>query len=145
MFIASDLLDILVPGLAGLFVQSVAIAVLPVAALAPQAQVAQVLHHDILQPCPARAPRRVPRLTRGRLARLQLIQFAPDKADRLLSQVMLGQSGGNGRAAATSCGPTHSTRYSSSTSVSEPARSTNQQAVLSVSEYPRLLLSFPFS
>ena len=43
VFIASDLLDILVPGLAGLFVQSVAIAVLPVAALAPQAQVAQVL------------------------------------------------------------------------------------------------------
>ena len=94
VFIASDLLDILVPGLAGLFVRSVAIAVLPVAALAPQAQVAQVLHHDILQPCPARAPRRVPRLTRGRLARLQLIQLAPDKADRLLSQVMLGQSGG---------------------------------------------------
>ena len=63
VFIASDLLDMLVPGLAGLFVQSVAIAALPVAAL----QVAQVLHHDILQPCPARAPRRVPRLTRVRL------------------------------------------------------------------------------
>ena len=48
---------------------------------------------------------------------------------------MLGQSGGNGRAAATPCGPTHSTRYSSSASVSEPARSTNQQAFLSVCEY----------
>ena len=77
VFIASDLLDILVPGLAGLFVQSVAIAVLPVAALAPPAQVAQLVHHDILQPCPARAPRRVPRLPRGRLARLQLILIKP--------------------------------------------------------------------
>ena len=48
---------------------------------------------------------------------------------------MLGQSGGHGRAAATPCGPTHSTRYSSSASVSEPARSTNQQAFLSVCEY----------
>ena len=64
VFIASDL--------AGLFVQSVATAVLPVAALAPQAQVPQVLHHDILQPCPARAPGRVPLLTRVSLARLQL-------------------------------------------------------------------------
>ena len=68
VFIASDLLDMLVPGLAGLFVQSVASAALPVAAL----QVAQVLHHDILQPCPARAPGRVPLLTRVSLARLQL-------------------------------------------------------------------------
>ena len=46
VFIASDLLDMLVPGLAGLFVQSVAIAALPVAAL----QVAQVLQPTYFNP-----------------------------------------------------------------------------------------------
>ena len=63
VFIASDL--------AGLFVQSVATAVLPVAALAPQAQVAQMGDDDILQPCPARAARRAFRLTLGACKELQ--------------------------------------------------------------------------
>ena len=144
VFIASDLLDILVPGLAGLFVQSVAIAVLPVAALAPQAQVAQVLHHDILQPCPARAPRRVPRLTRGRLARLQLILIRPTVCSlRSCSASQAETAGRQPRRAARRTRPGTRRRRPSRSLPGAPISRLSSQCASTVCEYPRLLSLLP--
>ena len=144
VFIASDLLDILVPGLAGLFVQSVAIAVLPVAALAPLAQVAQLVHHDILQPCPARAPRRVPRLTRGRLARLQLILIKPTVCSLWsCSASQADTAGRQPRRAARRTRPGTRRRRPSRSLPGAPISRLSSQCASTVCEYPRLLSLLP--
>jgi hypothetical protein len=144
VFIASDLLDILVPGLAGLFVQSVAIAVLPVAALAPPAQVAQLVHHDILQPCPARAPRRVPRLPRGRLARLQLILIKPTVCSLWsCSASQADTAGRQPRRAARRTRPGTRRRRPSRSLPGAPISRLSSQCASTVCEYPRLLSLLP--
>ena len=144
VFIASDLLDILVPGLAGLFVQSVAIAVLPVAALAPPAQVAQLVHHDILQPCPARAPRRVPRLPRGRLARLQLILIKPTVCSLWsCSASQADTAGRQPRHAARRTRPGTRRRRPSRSLPGAPISRLSSQCASTVCEYPRLLSLLP--
>ena len=110
----------------------------------PQAQVAQVLHHDILQPCPARAPRRVPRLPRGRLARLQLILIRPTVCSlRSCSASQADTAGRQPRRAARRTRPGTRRRRPSRSLPGAPISRLSSQCASTVCEYPRLLSLLP--